>query len=99
MIPETWLKERLETTDAQELFKRELMSSGLSEADMQKLLARGPSPHRTGKWRAFNRRMVAGDELWFFESPPETWSNLVGRAGCALVRSRRIVDSIVSRVN
>jgi hypothetical protein len=97
MISESWLKERLETTDAQDLFKRELMSFGLSDSDLHELLARGPSPRWAGKWREFLGQMVAGDELWFFESPPETWSTFAGRAGYALVRSGHIVDFIVSR--
>jgi hypothetical protein len=48
------------------------------------------------KWKAFIAQMVAGDELWFFKSPPETWSSLAGRAGYAVVRSGHIVASIVS---
>jgi len=81
MIPESWLKERLQTTDVRELLQCELMSSGLSNPDLQRLLARGPSPQWAKKWRAFIAQMVAGDELWFFESPPETWSSLAGRSG------------------
>ena len=30
--------------------------------------------------------MAPGDELWAFSSPPETWRNLMGRAGIVLVR-------------
>jgi hypothetical protein len=97
MIPESWLKERLQTTDVQDLYKRELIGSGLSDSDLRQLLSHGPSPQWVEKWRAFISQMIAGDELWFFESPPETWSSLSGRAGYALARAGHLVDSIVSR--
>jgi hypothetical protein len=97
MIPESWLKERLETTDVRELFERELMSLGLSDPGLQEWLASGPSPQWAEKWREFIGQMAAGDELWFFESPTETWGNLAGRAGYALVRSGHVIDSLVSR--
>ena len=97
MIPESWLKERLETTDVQELSKRELTRLGLSESDLQALSAKGASPWWLEQWRVFISQMGAGDELWFFESPAETWNSLAGRAGYALVRSGRVVASLVSR--
>jgi hypothetical protein len=68
-VPESWLKERLITTDAHELAKHELADSGVSDADMQRLFAVGPSPRWMEKWQAFIGQMVAGDELWFFKSP------------------------------
>lgn len=33
-----------------------------------------------------------GDELWWYDSPPETWEQLCGRAGWALVRAGRVID-------
>ena len=97
MIPESWLKERLQTTDVRELLERELMGSGLSDRDLERLLAGGPSPQWVVKWQALIAKMIAGDELWFFESPSETWGRFAGAAGYALVRSGHIVDSITSR--
>jgi len=97
MIPESWLKERLHTTDANELFERELLSLGLSDSDMQELRTEGPSPRFAEAWRRFVGQMVPGDELWWFESPPETWKGLAGSAGYALVRSGQIVAQLGSR--
>ena len=37
-VPESWLKERLTTTDAHELANYELAGSGLSVPDLQKLV-------------------------------------------------------------
>lgn len=95
-VPESWLKERLITTDVHELAKHELADSGVSDVDMQRLLAVGLSPRWMEKWHAFIGQMVADDELWFFESPAETWNRLAGRTGYALVRSGHIVASIFS---
>jgi hypothetical protein len=97
MIQESWLRQQLDTTDVEQLARRELMSLGLSDADLRAALSSGPSPGWLENWRKFIGQMVEGDELWSFESPPETWHNLAGRAGYALVRSGRVVDSIVSR--
>jgi hypothetical protein len=97
MIPESWLKERLQTTDVNELFKRELLNLGLSDSDRHELLSKGPSPTWLDKWRQFIPQMLPGYELWSFESPPETWANLAGAAGYAIVRSGRIIASLSSR--
>ena len=99
MIPESWLKERLQTTDVNELFKRELLSLGLSDADFNQLLSQGTSPAWLEKWRQFIPQMLPGDELWSFESPPETWAALAGAAGYAIVRSGRVIASLSSRRN
>jgi hypothetical protein len=96
MIPESWLKERLDTTDVREITRRELMSYGLSEADFKRLFAEGPSPEWKDTWQAFIDQAVDGDELWSFKSPPETWNTFAGRSGYALVRSGHIISSIVT---
>lgn len=36
-----------------------------------------------------------GDEIWTFETPPETWSAGVGRAGYAVVRDGQIVGNVL----
>lgn len=40
-----------------------------------------------------------GDTLWEFESPPETWEALHGRAGYALVRAGVPVDAVITRLS
>jgi hypothetical protein len=90
MIPNAWLKERMETTDFGEVFKDHLTRLGLSESDLH------PAPKAREAWRVFIGQMTGGDELWFFESPPETWGGLAGRSGYAIVRSGSIVDSMVT---
>jgi hypothetical protein len=45
-------------------------------------------------WRGHFAQMAPGDEIWKFSSSPESWACLAGRAGIALVRDGKIVDSI-----
>jgi hypothetical protein len=63
----------------------------------------GPEPVPFGlqndRWRAMIGEMQHGDELWEFASSPESWQQLAGRAGIALVRNGEIVASIVTMLN
>ena len=52
-----------------------------------------------GRWTASKADLKPGDELWTFASPPEAWQHLAGRAGIALVRSGKIVQTFVTRMN
>ena len=40
-----------------------------------------------------------GQELWYFESPQETWNSLCGRAGYAIVEAGKIVDTHITTLN
>ncbi len=51
------------------------------------------------KWERLKQAMTAGDELWEFCSPEHTWTHLMGRQGYAVVRSGRIVDSLVTTMS
>ena len=51
------------------------------------------------EWEALKARMQPGDELWTFASSPESWRNLAGRAGIALVRNGQIVERLVTMMN
>jgi hypothetical protein len=42
------------------------------------------------------QKMVPGDEIWEFSSPPESWACLAGRAGIALVRDGEVVELITT---
>lgn len=43
--------------------------------------------------------MLPGDELWSFASPPQTWQQLAGRAGIALIRNGMAVGHVVTKMN
>ncbi|MBN1798382.1 MAG: hypothetical protein JW822_07380 [Spirochaetales bacterium] len=75
-----------------------------AEADnMVTLEDLGPDPVPFGyineQWQEFLAQMREGDELWEFESPPETWDNLAGRKGIALIRDCEVVALIVTLMN
>jgi hypothetical protein len=51
------------------------------------------------KWKAFIAQMVEGDQLWEFISPPDTWQNLCGRQGIAIVRNGEVLSTLVTEMN
>lgn len=42
---------------------------------------------------------VVGDELRLFDSGPDSWKMLAGRAGIALIRDGKVIANIVSMMN
>ena len=51
------------------------------------------------QWVTLKSKMIPGDELWEFRSPPDSWAHLCGRAGVSLVRDGQVIDSIVTLMN
>ena len=43
--------------------------------------------------------MQPGDELWTFSSPAQSWEDLAGRAGVALVRDGNPIKVLVTMMN
>ena len=61
----------------------------------------GPIPEKPGgfmheEWAKFRANFQKGDEFWIFSSPKDTWNQLAGRAGFAIVRNEEVVDVFVS---
>lgn len=50
-------------------------------------------------WHRITLRMVPGDELWTYSSPPEYWQGLAGRMGVALIRNGRPIGHVTSMMN
>ena len=44
-------------------------------------------------------KLREGDELWWYQTPQETWDMLCGREGFAIVRGGAIVDFIFTAIN
>lgn len=88
-VPKAWLRKRITVEEAQQ--------------QSYKLDDLGPDPvpfgYSYGKWGVMKEMMKAGDELWIFSSPSESWANLAGRAGIALVRKGRVIASMVNLLN
>lgn len=51
------------------------------------------------QWQLIKKKMQPGDQLYKFRSPPETWANMAGRAGIALVRDGNVIDTLVTALN
>jgi hypothetical protein len=52
------------------------------------------------KLRMFVSKITSGDEVWSFASPPESWANLMGRAGFAITSAGgEIACSLVTELN
>lgn len=97
MIPTGWLTTRIHTPDLEVVQARELRALGLSDADRARLASRGPSPRWREQWDRFIAAMADGDELWAFESPPESHETLSGAAGYAIVRDGAPIATLASR--
>jgi hypothetical protein len=92
-VKREWLQKKLETTDYVALASEEVLSSGLvdknAEQELLARLAKGPIPER---WKEFIRTMQPHDEFWYYRSPEETWADLRGAAGYAIVRNGEVVS-------
>lgn len=51
------------------------------------------------QWEAMRQIMLEGDEVWEFCSDFDSWANLCGRAGFALVRRGKVIATIVTMLN
>jgi hypothetical protein len=90
--PSEWLTKRLTFSEFESLGVR---PGGWS-------VENSSSRSSTGEQREVQQlklRMLAGDEIWAFSSPPETWQMLAGRAGVALVRDGRPIGYVVTLMN
>jgi hypothetical protein len=94
MIPTEWLRERLDTTDAAELARRDLARLGVDQADWDHFLARGPFAQWRRRWSEFLASMRPGDELWRYETSHESTAHLAGAAGYAIVREGKPIASL-----
>ncbi len=50
----------------------------------------GGALRKWDRWHVFGRKYRAGDQLWYFESPAETWNGPFGRCGYLITRDGRL---------
>jgi hypothetical protein len=85
-----WLQKRITIAEAE-------------EANMARTDRLGPDAVPFGfmnrEWREFVAKVCEGDELWEFTSPHETWVDLAGREGIAMVREGEIVAFILTSMS
>jgi hypothetical protein len=80
VIPTEWLTEKVSVADAE--------AANMSDGR--------PFGFQHLKWEKLKAKMVPGDELWEFHSPPSTWVHLMGREGYAVVRQGQIIESLIT---
>ena len=50
-------------------------------------------------WAEFKSNYKTGDELYFFTTDNRSWDRLMGQRGYVVIRSREVVDSLVTFMN
>jgi hypothetical protein len=93
-FPDDWTLERV---SVEELERRYAPQPDARAKDDLELLK--PFGFMNREWEALKAQMQPGDELVMFASPPESWRKLYGRAGVALLRNGKLVDSITTVMN
>jgi hypothetical protein len=53
------------------------------------------------EWAEFSELYQPGDELWYFRTPPETWTGfpLGGMEGYAMVRNGKLIAEIFTSIS
>jgi hypothetical protein len=94
LIPKAWLDKKVTIAEA------EAEHPGISDERVQRFPdAAKPFGFKNGQWEAIKAAMQPGDELWTFRSPAESWKNLAGRAGIAVVRDGNPVMVLTTMLN
>lgn len=57
------------------------------------------TPTKWDHWQVFGRSYEAGDELWYFESPAETWEGPAGRCGYLVLRDGQLHAILVVAIS
>lgn len=85
VIPKNWLCDQL----------------SLQQAEAVNTASDGGVPFnkQNDRWERLKSSLRDGDQIWSFCSSPESWEHLAGRAGFAIVREGRVVDSIITIMN
>jgi hypothetical protein len=87
---EEWLQNRLTIAEAEAAYMVQHNRLGTEPI---------PFGFQRDQWLALLAQMQEGDELWQFSNSQDAWAHRCGRAGIALVRNGKVVDSIVTELN
>jgi hypothetical protein len=93
-IPKAWLDKKTSVAEA------EAAHPGVNDERVQRMpeIAK-PFGFLNSQWEALKAEMQPGDELWSFASPPQSWEDLAGRAGVALVRDGNPIKVVLTVMN
>lgn len=96
MIPFEWLRERLDSSDVEDLLRRDLQRMGVDRSDWHPLLEGAAGARSRQRWADFIAKMKPGDELWRYESSGESRGDFADTAGYAIVREGKPVETLTS---
>jgi hypothetical protein len=93
-IPKAWLDKKVSIEEA------EALHPGVHDERVRSMpeIAK-PFGFLHGPWEELKAQLQPGDELWTFSSPAESWQNLAGRAGVAVVRDGNPIKVITTGMN
>jgi hypothetical protein len=87
----------------QRLVESEWMKQTMEASIIASLLKRiSPDDLLDEQWLQLRDKMQDGDELWYFRTPKETWTEFFPRCGMegyALVRDARVVAEIFTSLS
>lgn len=94
MIPAAWLQKKISVAEAEAAYPGVNDDRSARVPDATK-----PFGFRNQEWNELKAAMLPGDEIWTFASSPESWRDLAGRAGVALVRNGVPVKVLITAMN
>jgi hypothetical protein len=90
-IPKAWLQKKVTVAAAEAAHPGTNNSAAKGSPGAAK-----PFGLQHRKWEQLKAKMLPGDQLWTFSSPPYSWRAMEGSAGIALVRNGVPVQVIVT---
>jgi hypothetical protein len=70
-----------------------------AEWEAEHLIEGVPFGYCNREWEALKSKMEPGDEIWFWSSDEESWKQMMGWEGMALVRRSEIIDFFLTALN
>ena len=93
-IPTAWLDKKINLAEA------EAANPGIDDDRVASVPEAGrPFGFHNREWEALKAALKPGDEVWTFSSPADSWHNLAGRAGIAVVRHGHAIKILITMMN
>jgi len=97
--PHEWLRQRISVPMLERGKAPAIVRSGIRITINQRSFDLDTAIPQKREWERIKLRMLPGDELWTFSSPPDTWQALAGRMGVALVRDGHVIAHAITAMN